>query len=358
MRDQKGATGEYDTFDSMLTSLRFDEERTPSPLVTAAPAAITEIDGTWATSFTKDELQSSPLLYGGVGGGEFNDQNWGQLTFTFEQGRWVYTQENPAATSSGEGTFSVEGDTIVLNAANGEKFVMRWTLEGDTLTFERDDSLGVSPTPFVSRRGPGSPDGPRARVSPRGTIVVSTAGAIFRDRGHHDTARPSVTQQRCARVHVLTYVGCSADDVRSGLNRSRRPHELDEERHLNPLYQASGSADGVRRRQRTDVWASARRQAARTAARSPRARPAQPLRHRNGCDPCRNRRPPTPRVRPGPTHGALNRTGFDGGSASTPTSPSVSIARSVLVLPADTELVAGRVGHDTEPVRRVVMKPQ
>ena len=37
---------------------------------------------------------------------------------------------------------------------------------------------------------------------------------------------------------------------------------------------------------------------------------------------------------------------------------SASIARSVLVLPADTELVAGRVGHDAEPVRRVVMKPQ
>jgi hypothetical protein len=36
----------------------------------------------------------------------------------------------------------------------------------------------------------------------------------------------------------------------------------------------------------------------------------------------------------------------------------VSIARSVLVLPADAELVAGRVGHDTEPVRLIVMQPQ
>jgi hypothetical protein len=37
---------------------------------------------------------------------------------------------------------------------------------------------------------------------------------------------------------------------------------------------------------------------------------------------------------------------------------SVSIGRSVLVLPADAELVAGRVGHDTKPVRLIVVQPE
>jgi hypothetical protein len=143
-------SADISSFTTMLASVRFDEERAPSTVATAGPAAAaTEIDGTWATSFTKEELMSSPLLYGGLNGGEVNDENWGQLTFTFAQGRFVETQKNPVTTSSGDGTFNVQGDTITLKRANGEQFVMRWKLVGNQLTFSRDTTLGTGPTPFV-----------------------------------------------------------------------------------------------------------------------------------------------------------------------------------------------------------------
>jgi hypothetical protein len=143
-------SADLSSFTTMLASVHFDEERAPSTIATSVPAATaTEIDGTWTTSFSKEELASSPLLYGGLNGGEVNDENWGQLTVTFGQGRYVETQKNPVTTSSGEGTFSVQDDTITLKRANGERFVMRWKLVGDQLTFTRDETLGIGPTPSV-----------------------------------------------------------------------------------------------------------------------------------------------------------------------------------------------------------------
>ena len=69
---------EYDSFDAVLASLRFDDQRQPTTVTTARPTA-TPIDGTWTTSFTKAELASSPLLYDQ---GEINDDNWGTFTLT------------------------------------------------------------------------------------------------------------------------------------------------------------------------------------------------------------------------------------------------------------------------------------
>jgi hypothetical protein len=147
VRDIRGAdttTPEYDSFMTMLASVRFAEQREPTTVT--ADTAATPIDGTWTTSITEDELASSPLLYDN---GEINDENWGRFTFTFEQGRFVETQDNPEATSSGAGKFHVHGDTLTLDRESGEHFVMRWRLEDDTLTLLRVDSLGVAPTPFV-----------------------------------------------------------------------------------------------------------------------------------------------------------------------------------------------------------------
>ena len=64
--------------------------------------------------------------------------------------RFELTHEAPGTPSTFTGTFSVDGDVITLDLdANTERFVMRWRLDGDTVTFERDDSLGVGPTPAV-----------------------------------------------------------------------------------------------------------------------------------------------------------------------------------------------------------------
>ena len=85
--------------------------------------------------------------------GEVNDQNWGQLTLTFDQGRVAFEQANDAESSSTAGTYTVDGDVVVLDFTEGvnagERFSFRWSLYRDTLTFERDQALGIVPTPYV-----------------------------------------------------------------------------------------------------------------------------------------------------------------------------------------------------------------
>ena len=138
------ATGEFAAFEDMLASVSFRDE---SPVTTETPASVaTALDGVWTTSVTEDELASSPLLYEPD---EVNDQNWGDLTFTFDKGHFTYTQENAKESYESAGTFTVDGDIVELNLDNTEHFVMRWSIDGDTLTFERDDALGIAPTPFV-----------------------------------------------------------------------------------------------------------------------------------------------------------------------------------------------------------------
>jgi hypothetical protein len=38
---------------------------------------------------------------------------------------------------------------LYIDQDNGEHFVMRWHVDGDTLALERDESLGEVPTPMV-----------------------------------------------------------------------------------------------------------------------------------------------------------------------------------------------------------------
>ena len=101
--------------------------------------------GVWSASWTYEDLRSGPLL----DSEELNDENWGDFTLTFDHGQMSTTEVNPRKSSSGSATFQVDGDTVVLKTKSGEKFAMRWHLEGDQLTFVRDVSLGVGPTPFV-----------------------------------------------------------------------------------------------------------------------------------------------------------------------------------------------------------------
>jgi hypothetical protein len=136
---------DYESFEEMLASLHFREDATPATEPATATVA-SPIDGVWTTSVTYDELVNSPLLYDA---GEVNTENWGDLTFILDSGRFVETQHNAEAVSAGTGTYSIEGDVLTLDRDNGEQFVMRWQVDGDTLVLERDDSLGIAPTPFV-----------------------------------------------------------------------------------------------------------------------------------------------------------------------------------------------------------------
>jgi TRAP-type C4-dicarboxylate transport system substrate-binding protein len=108
------------------------------------------IEGTYSTTVTREALEHSPLLYDLS---EVNDQNWGELTLTFDQGHVTFEQENDVTSSSTSGTYEVDGDTIVLEFTEGvnagETFAVRWSLFRDKLTFARDEALGIIPTPYL-----------------------------------------------------------------------------------------------------------------------------------------------------------------------------------------------------------------
>jgi len=114
----------------------------PSPQI--GPTAL---DGTWKMTDTRDELASSPFL---DDIGSLNDENWGDFTLTFANGAFTATQTNPIESSSGSGTFTVDGDTVTMAGDNGETFEYRWSIYKDTLTFKRDRTLPfAAPTPML-----------------------------------------------------------------------------------------------------------------------------------------------------------------------------------------------------------------
>jgi hypothetical protein len=120
-----------------------------APCPQSAPSASpnsgpTALDGKWKTSYTKAELISSPFL---DDPGTINDGNWGDFTYTFANGRFSATQTNPIESSSGGGTFTVNGDVVTLALDDGETFIYRWSIFKNTLTFKRDLSLQDAPTP-------------------------------------------------------------------------------------------------------------------------------------------------------------------------------------------------------------------
>jgi TRAP-type C4-dicarboxylate transport system substrate-binding protein len=124
-----------------------------APSSSAAGAAnqkATALDGVYRTSFTREELAKSPLL---TDAGEVNDQNWGDLTLTFDHGRVTLEGRNDHGSGSTSGTYTVNGKAITLRftagGSAGETFAFRWSLYRDVLTFERDPSLGVAPTPWL-----------------------------------------------------------------------------------------------------------------------------------------------------------------------------------------------------------------
>jgi TRAP-type C4-dicarboxylate transport system substrate-binding protein len=115
--------------------------------VGGADQRATALDGVYRTSFTREELAKSPLLYGPA---EINDQNWGDFTLTFDRGRVTFTQQNDLDSYSASGSYTLDGKAITLRFTEGgnaaETFAAQWNLYQDVLTFKR---LGELPTPYV-----------------------------------------------------------------------------------------------------------------------------------------------------------------------------------------------------------------
>jgi TRAP-type C4-dicarboxylate transport system substrate-binding protein len=126
-----------------------DSPRCSPPSSAAGPAnqQATVLDGVYRTSFTREELADSPLLYDAA---ELNDENWGEFILTLEHGRITVAQGNDVASYSASGTFTVSGDAVVVQMTNDRNpFAFRWSLYRDVLTFKRDPSLGGAPTPWL-----------------------------------------------------------------------------------------------------------------------------------------------------------------------------------------------------------------
>jgi TRAP-type C4-dicarboxylate transport system substrate-binding protein len=123
---------------------------TPLPSQTLIESPIV---GTWKTSYSKEEFQSSPFI---TDAGELNDEaNWGDFALTFAtDGHVTLAGGNAAAWGSTSGTYSIDGDRVVLmfdeGGNRGEAFAGRWSVFRDTLTFERVPP-DILPTGYLVR---------------------------------------------------------------------------------------------------------------------------------------------------------------------------------------------------------------
>jgi TRAP-type transport system periplasmic protein len=115
----------------------------------SGPAGTTALDGTWTTSYTKADLAASPL----VDVSEISDGNWGDLALTFAGGKVTFTQQNAIGDSATSGTFTVKNDVLTMTFDQGgnagETFALRWSVYKNTLSFRRDETIGIGPTPFL-----------------------------------------------------------------------------------------------------------------------------------------------------------------------------------------------------------------
>ena len=115
-----------------------------------AESKASPVDGVYRANLTREELARSPLLYET---GEVNDENWGDLTLTLDEGRVTFEQENDVTSSSTSGTYELDGDSLVLHFTEGvnagETFAVRWSRFRDKLKLTRDEALGTIPTPYL-----------------------------------------------------------------------------------------------------------------------------------------------------------------------------------------------------------------
>ena len=112
-----------------------------------------DLEGTFKTKVTEDELSNSPLLYDEA---EINDENWGELTLRLADGHVTYTTKNDRAGFETTGTYTTDGDVIKFQFDDlGETWGFRWSLYRGTLKLERDEAkIGpgeefAAPTPLL-----------------------------------------------------------------------------------------------------------------------------------------------------------------------------------------------------------------
>ena len=134
---------EPDTVDCGGTGQPASDGQAPGAELADGQTTDAELEGTFRTTLTEDELANSPLLYDE---GEVNDENWGELTLKLSDGRAHYTIENNRDAWEASGPYTTDGDVIRLQFDEiGETWGFRWSLYRGTLKLERDETLGVPP---------------------------------------------------------------------------------------------------------------------------------------------------------------------------------------------------------------------
>jgi TRAP-type C4-dicarboxylate transport system substrate-binding protein len=105
-----------------------------------SPATQTPVDGVWKTCPTVQQIMDA-------GGDPAEaDLNAGCSTFTFRGG--VFQESGPQSAGPQPGRYSVAGNLLTIDRANGEHFVFTWTLLGDRLSLADGPAGSISPSPM------------------------------------------------------------------------------------------------------------------------------------------------------------------------------------------------------------------
>jgi hypothetical protein len=120
----------------------------------ASARTSTPVDGTYTVNTTLEDLKAA-----GLPPGAWIPENWGDAVFVFDRGRFATNSRNDQACVWAYGRYTVDGDTLTWdyedgggkapnNAINkpGEEFGFNWSLYRDELTLTTKDGA-ISPLP-------------------------------------------------------------------------------------------------------------------------------------------------------------------------------------------------------------------
>jgi hypothetical protein len=130
-------TAEADSFQQLLTGVRFSERAVQAPPATVAPAP-TPLDGTYGWTITEEDA----LAHGTPGDKEPESSALLPSTFTvtMDDGAWdIRYRDSGGDHDEGGGTYTVEGDQVV--------FDWHGTLLAFTFTVDDDGTLHLEPQP-------------------------------------------------------------------------------------------------------------------------------------------------------------------------------------------------------------------
>ena len=161
LREDPATSGFLDRIRQLADTTPVDPDRVidcPAGPTSASPAAAPStagpVDGTYTVTLTKQDLQAA-----GVPADSILPENWGEVVYVLDHGRFATTQHNDQTCTWGYGRYTTDGDTITFDyddgggqaltgAVNrpGEELAYRWSLYRGVLTLTNQPAA-VSPIP-------------------------------------------------------------------------------------------------------------------------------------------------------------------------------------------------------------------